>query len=115
VWKPIAAQSAEPDQFVVSLIGDTTIRVLYPRNQNTFTIQPDGKEYPGTGPASWPGTTTLSEAIDSRSVRRTTLRDHKALFETVMTVSPDGKRLTVTSRTFGATEAPAVFVYNKQD
>jgi hypothetical protein len=114
-WKPIAAQAGEPDQLVLSLIDETTLKMLYPRNQGTFTIRPDGKEYPLTGPRSLPGTTTLAEVIDARSLRRTTLRDHKPLFETVMSVSSDGKRLTVTSRTIGTTEVPAVFVYNKHD
>jgi hypothetical protein len=114
-WKPIASQSPEADQFVLSVIDETTLKMLYPRNQRTITISLDGKEYPATGPNSLPGMTSSAEAIDARSLRRTTLREHKPLFETVMTVSSDGKRLTVTSRTIGTTDVPAVFVYNKED
>jgi hypothetical protein len=114
-WKPIASQSPEADQFVLSLIDETTLKMLYPRNQGTITIRPDGQEYAATGPNSLPGMTTSAEAIDTRSLRRTTLREHKPLFETVMTLSSDGKRLTVTSRTIGTTDVPTVFVYNRQD
>jgi hypothetical protein len=114
-WKPIASQSPEADQFVLSVIDETTLKMLYPRNQSTTTIRPDGQEYATTGPNSLPGMTTSAEAIDARSLRRTTLREHKPLFETVMTLSSDGKRLTVTSRPTGTTDMPTAFVYNRQD
>ena len=81
----------------------------------SMTIRPDGQEYAATGPNSLPGMTTSAEAIDTRSFRRTTLREHKPLFETVMTLSSDGKRLTVTSRPTGTTDIPTMFVYNRQD
>ena len=114
-WKPIASHSPEADQFELSLTDETALTMRYPRNQTTITIRPDGQEYTTTGPNSLPGMTTSAEAIDARSFRRTTLREHKPLFETVMTLSSDGKRLTVTSRPIGNTDMPTVFVYNRQD
>lgn len=112
-WRPIAASSPEADAFVVTLIDDVSLKVMYPRNNGSYTMRPDGKEYMGENPNALPDMTTLVETLGSRSLRRSTLRSHKPIFEIVMTVSSDGKTLTVTNRTIGIAEA-AVHIYDKQ-
>jgi hypothetical protein len=86
---------------------------MYPRNNGSYTMRPDGKEYIAENPNALPEMTTLAETLGSRSLRRSTLRSHKPIFEIVMTVSSDGKTLTVTNRTIGIAET-AVHVYDKQ-
>ena len=114
-WKPVATQSSVPDQFTLVPLDENTLRMSFSGTPSTFTIRPDRREYPITGPNSLPGMVSSTEVIDSRSLRRITLRDHQPLFETVMTLSPDGKRMTLTSRADGSTDAPTVSVYSKKD
>ena len=45
-WKPIVSQSPEADQFVLSVIDDATLKMLYPRNQRTIAVRLDGKVVP---------------------------------------------------------------------
>ena len=78
-----------------------------------ITKRPEGREYIAQNPNALPEMTTLAETLGSRSLRRSTLRSHKPIFEIVMTVSSDGKTLTVTNRTIGIAEA-AVHIYDKQ-
>jgi hypothetical protein len=59
--------------------------------------------------------TTSTEALGPRTLRRTTFRARALLSQIDMTVSSDGKTLTVTTRTSGSEREPAVFVYEKQD
>lgn len=68
--------------------------MFYPKNQSSYTIRPD----------------VSAEALGPRTLRRAT-----AVLETVMTVSPDGKTMTITTRTPGSADEPSVFVYEKQD
>ena len=110
-----ATRSAEPDQFTLVPLDETTLRMSFSSSPNAFTIRLDGREYPITGLNSLPGMVSSTEAIDSRSVRRTTLRDRQPLLQTVMTVSPDGTRMTLTSHTVGSTDAPTVSVYTRKD
>jgi hypothetical protein len=112
-WRPIAASSPDADAFVITLIDDVALKVVYPRNNGSYTMRPDGKEYIAENPNALPDMTTLAETLGSRSLRRSTLRSHKPIFEIVMTVSSDGKTLTVSNRTIGVAET-AVHVYDKQ-
>jgi hypothetical protein len=54
-----------------------------------------------------------AEALGRRSLRRTTVRAGAPIQETVMTVSPDGRTLTVTSRRPGSSDLPAIVTYEK--
>jgi hypothetical protein len=113
VWKPISFQAGEPDLFVLT-VTDGALRMSFPRSGDVSTIRLDGKSYRATGRNAWPDATTSAEALGSRSLRRVTLRAGTPILETVMTVSPDGRTLTVTSRRPGSSDMPAVFTYEKQ-
>lgn len=114
-WKPVSSRAAEPDLFVVTPIDEGALKVFYPRNQGSYTIRPDGKEDTETGPNALSDMTTSAVALGPRTLRRTTLRGHTPMLEAVMTVSPDGKTLTVTTRKPGSPDEPSVFVYEKLD
>lgn len=115
VWKPVSSRAAAPDLFVVTLVGDSALKVFYPKNRSSYTILPDGKEHEQAATNAPPGMTTAADALGQRSVRRRTLRDHAATFETVMTVSPDGHTMTVTTHPLGSRAEPSMFVYDKQE
>jgi hypothetical protein len=113
-WKPVASRPGEADLFVVTFIDGDALKVFYPRNQGSYTIRPDGKEYALTGMNALPDTTTSAEVLSPSSLRRMTLRAHTPIFEAVMTVSSDGKTLTVTTHRHGSPDQPSVFLYEKQ-
>ena len=114
-WKPVSTRSAVPDSFVITLAGDE-LSVFYPKYGSTlYTMRFDGKQYSSTAPNALPGTTSAAQALGIRSLRRTTFRADNPWLETVMTVSADGKTMTVTTHTPGSSEEPSLFVYEKQD
>jgi hypothetical protein len=114
-WKPVSSRSGEADLFVVTQIDAGGLKVFYPRNQGGYTMRADGKEYADTRTNALPDMTTSTEALGPRTLRRTTFRARSPLSQVDMTVSSDGKTLTVTTRTSGSEREPAVFVYEKQD
>jgi len=114
LWKPVSSRTALADLFVVTRVDDAALKVLYPRNQSSFVIRPDGKPYAPSGANVLPDMTTATDAIGPRAVRRTSFRGQTPTLETVMTVSADGTILTVTTRTPGSSGEPAVFIYEKQ-
>jgi hypothetical protein len=115
VWTPISTRSAVADAFVVTLIGDE-LSVFYPKYGTTvYTMRLDGKRYSPTGPRALPDSTAAAESVGPRSLRRTTYQADKPMLETVMTVSPDGKTMTVTTHVPGTSEAPSLFIYQKQE
>jgi hypothetical protein len=115
VWKPVSTRSAVPDLFVVTLMDDE-LSVFYPKYGTiVYTMRLDGKRRAVTSANALPGTTTAAEPLSLRTLRRTTFQDGKATLETVMSVSADGKTLTVTTHTPGRSDEPSLFVYEKQD
>lgn len=114
IWKPVSSRSLVPDLFIVS-IDEGALKVFYPKNQSFYTMTLDGKEYPQVGPRALPDSSSIAEAIGPQSVRRTTLRAHRPALETVMTVSPDGRSMTIITLTPGSSGEPSTFVYEKQD
>jgi hypothetical protein len=108
-------QARKPDLFVVTQIDAGGLKVFYPRNQGGYTMRADGKEYADTRTNALPDLTTSTEALGPRTLRRKTFRARSPLSQVDMTVSSDGKTLTVTRRTSGSEREPAVFVYEKQD
>lgn len=114
-WKPMSFRAGEADVFVITVGEGSTLKAFYPRNQETHTIRLDGKEYVPTERSAWPDVTTSARALGPRTFRRTTSRAGTPYLETLMTVSSDGKTLTVTTRRPGSSDQPAVFVYERQD
>jgi len=112
-WKPLSSRNLVPDLFVLTLKETGELNFSYPKNKSSFTIRPDGKEYPLTNAP--PEMTSSAEAIGPRTLRRTTFRQHTRASEAVITVSADGKNLTVTSQIGGGSDEPSVTVYEKQD
>jgi len=114
-WKPVSTRSALPDAFVITRVADE-LSVFYPKYGATvYTMRPDGKRYALNGPNALPGATTSAQAVATRSLRRTTFREDRPTLETVMTVSPDGRTMTVTTHAPDTPNEASVFVYEKQD
>jgi hypothetical protein len=112
-WKPISSRSLVPDRFAVTLTESGELNVFYAKNQSSYMMRPDGKEYPLTNAP--PGMTSSAEAIGQRTLRRTMFRQHTRLSDVVITVSADGKTLTATVQMRGSSDEPSVTVYEKQD
>jgi hypothetical protein len=114
-WKPVSTRSAVPDLFVVTLEGDE-LSVFYPKYGSTlYAMRPDGEQYQLTAQNALPGMTTAAESLGMRSLRRTTFQAGKPTLETVMTVSADGRTMTVTTHAPSSSDEPSLFVYEKKD
>jgi hypothetical protein len=112
-WKPVASRFLIPDRFVLTLKESGELSFFYPKNQLTFVVRPDGKEYPvANAPAE---VTRSTEANGPRTLRATISQQHTRMNETVITVSTDGKNLTVTDQNAGSSDEPSVIVYEKQN
>jgi hypothetical protein len=71
----------------------------------------DGKDYPYKGD---PGTTSVSlKRIDASTIEETDKRDGKAISTTRMTVSPDGRTMTLVSHDLRRNDT-ATFTAEKQ-
>lgn len=114
-WKRMSFQAGEADLFVMTVSEGPTLKMFYPRNQDTHTIRLDGKEYVPTERSAWPDVTTSARSLGPRTLRRTTSRAGTPYLETLMAVSADGKTLTVSTRRPGSSDQPAVFVYERQE
>lgn len=114
VWTPVSSRSLVPDLFTITLVNDE-LRVFYPKyGFIVYTMRLDGKSYPLAAPNASADASNVAEAIDVRTVRRTTYQGERATLETVMRVSEDGKTMTATTRTPGRTSEPSIVVYEKQ-
>jgi hypothetical protein len=90
--------------------------LFYPKYGSILdTIRCDGKPYPLTGPTALPGMTTAAQPLGTRSVRRTTFRAEQPTLEIEMTVSADGRIMTISTHPPGTSDEPSQFVYEKQD
>jgi hypothetical protein len=74
----------------------------------------DGK--PGTveGPTIPPGASFVLTKAGARSFKMTRTQNGKTLDVSTWTVGPDGKSMTVVSRTTGTTDPPTIEVYERQ-
>lgn len=115
VWTPISSRSLVPDLFTITLVNDD-LHVFYPKyGYVVYTMRLDGKSYPLVAPTASADASNVTEAVDVRTVRRTTYQAGRATLETVMRVSEDGKTLTATTRTPDGASEPSITVYEKQD
>jgi hypothetical protein len=112
-WEPVSSRSSVPDSFVVTLIDATTLSVLF-RSGVSYTIRPDGLDYDARSDA-FPDMKAVVTGLGPRALRRTTFRGPSPLLEAEWRLSPDGKTLTVTSRTPGSSSEPAVYVFQRED
>ena len=112
-WKPVSSRSVVPDLFTVTATQSGELKVFYPKNQSSYLMRLDGKEYPLTNAP--PEMTSSAEAIGQRTLRRTTFGQHTRVSEVVIAVSADGKTLTTTFQMSGSPNEPSVTVYEKQD
>ena len=114
VWTPVSSRSLVPDLFTITLVNDE-LRVFYPKyGYVVYTMRLDGKSYPLAAPNASADASNVAEAVDVRTVRRTTYQGGRATLETVMRVSEDGKTITATTRTPGGASEPSITVYEKQ-
>ena len=77
-------------------------------------MRPDGQEYDARSDA-FPDMKAVVTGLGLRALSRTTFRGRSPMLEAVWTLSSDGRTLTVTSRTPGASAEPSVFVYERQE
>ena len=113
VWEPVSSTSSVPESFVVTLSDATTLSVSF-RTGVKYSMRPDGQEYDARSDA-FPDMKAVVTGLGARALQRTTCRGRTPMLESVWTLSPDGRTLTVTSRTVGSSSEPRAFVYERQD
>ena len=112
-WEPVSSTSSVAESFVVTLSDATTLFVSF-RTGVSYTMRPDGQEYDARSDA-FPDMKAVVTSPGSRALQRTTFRGGRPMLEAVWTLSPDGRTLTVTSRTVGSSDEPSVLVYERQE
>lgn len=112
-WEPVSSTSSVPESFVVTLSDATALSVSFRTGVN-YTMRPDGQEYDARSGA-FPDMKAVVTGLGSRALHRTTFRGRRPMTEAVWTLSPDGRTLTVTSRTVGSSDEPSVFVYERPE
>jgi hypothetical protein len=115
IWKPQSRHSNNPQQMTVSAAGANSLR-WSSRAGVTYTAALDDKPVSITGPAVISGTMIAYKRIDDHTLVSTSSRNGVVTANSTLTLSPDGKVLTVTSTQVGpnAGKEPSVTVYGKQ-
>jgi len=112
VWEPVSSSTSVPESFVVTLVDEATLRVFFPRSGLSYDMRPDGKEYAARSDAL-PDMKAVVTGSGPRTLKRNTFRGGAPMLEAVWTLSPDGRTLTLTSRSVGGADKPSVFVYDR--
>jgi hypothetical protein len=115
IWKPQSRHSNNPARITVSGAGANSLKWT---NQTgvTYTAALDDKPVSVTGPAVISGTMIAYKKIDDYTLASTSSRNGVVTGNGTLTLSPDGKVLTVTNMQVGSNvgKDPSVSVYEKQ-
>jgi hypothetical protein len=112
-WKDKEFKGSQRSLFTIS---DTENGLSFdePDFKLKATAKFDGKPGNVEGPTIPPGASFVLSKTGPRSFKMTRTQDGKPFDMSTWTVSPDGKTLTVVSRTAGTTDPPTNEVYEKQ-
>ncbi len=112
-WKPVSEKRSRPA--VIKLeAADGAVRFSDVDSGVGYDARLDGKDYPYSGPNVLPNLTVSIQSEDGHSIREAFNRDGKAIYETVLTLSVDGRRLSVSGKPPGSGEEPSTRVYLRQ-
>jgi len=112
IWKPVSVKSNPPAEVRYELIGTDGLK-FSESNGRTYALHLDNTPVAARGPTVIAGTMVASRAVDDHTMEQTDSREGVVTGKSVISVSADGKTLTVTSTPAGAKE-PSVFVYEKR-
>lgn len=114
-WKPISSRHTVPSRLAISQPQAGELQVRNPVDQDVYSVRLDGKEYSYTGPRILPGITITVQAADKQSLQATYFRNHQPIAKSTMSLSADGRTLTISSKSPDSTDEPSsVTVYTKQ-
>lgn len=94
------------------LIGTDSLK-FSGSNGMAYTYRLDNTPVAIQGPTTIAGTMTAARVVDDHTLEETDSREGVVTGKTTLSVSPDGKTLTITSSPIGATE-PSVQVFEKR-
>lgn len=114
-WKAESRHSNNPSQITMSAVGTSSLKWSSAAGL-TYTAALDDKPVAVTGPAVISGTMVAYRQVDDHTLASTGSRNGVVTGNSTMTLSPDGKTLTVTTTAVGpsAGKEPSVSVYEKQ-
>jgi hypothetical protein len=114
VWKPQSLRSDTPRRMSMQAAGNT-LKFDF-QSGRKFTLTFDGKPAMVFGPAVISGTTVAGKIVSDRVIEMAGARMGTPSDTTTLTLSADGKTLTVSEMTLGpeASKQPSVAVYGKQ-
>jgi hypothetical protein len=84
-----------------------------PAEHQTKNVKFDGKDYPNEGPSADPGSSSSIRRVDEHTLEMTDKAGGKVIDTREITLSPDGKTLTMTVHSPGRNQ-PDVLVFNRQ-
>jgi hypothetical protein len=117
VWKVKSSRSSKPARIVYEAVGSNALRVIDERfGDSNYTITLDNKPAPLTGAAVIPNMMVAAKQIDDRTIETTQSREGAVSGTQRMTLSADGKTMTITTTMIATagTREPTVRVFEKQ-
>jgi hypothetical protein len=112
-WKTRGVKSSSPKVMQVAMSSDDGLTFKIVDLNIVCDAKFDGKDYPATGPTAAPGFTIAIKKAGPRGFEMTQKHNGKALYQSTMTASADGKTLTSTGSPVGVNEKLKV-VYDRQ-
>lgn len=113
-WRSIKETRNSPALILeVKTYQDDGLSFIIPSEQATINARLDGKDYPNEGPNARPDSSSASRRVDEHTLEMTDKRGGNVRDTREISVSPDGKTLTMTVHGSGQRE-PDVLVFDRE-
>jgi hypothetical protein len=112
-WKSIKETMNSPFALEVKAYQGDGLTFTIPAEQETRSAKLDGKEYPLPGPNADPGSSCSIQQVDAHTLEMTNKRGGKVVDTREISLSKDGKTLTMILHAPGRSE-PDVLVFDRE-
>ena len=112
-WQSVKETNNSTIVMQVKAFEDEGLTFVSPAEHSTRNLKFDGKDYPVEGPNARQGATSSARRVDERNIVFTEKTNGKLMVTQEITLSHDGKTLTITMR-FTGRDKPNVLVFDRQ-
>ena len=112
-WRSIKETRNSPLILQVKAYQGDGLSFITPSRHETRNFKLDGQDYPNQGPNAGPGSSSSTRRVDEHTLETTDKYDGKVTDTREISLSPDGKTLTMTVNIPGRTQ-PDVLVFDRE-
>jgi hypothetical protein len=112
-WESTTNKSDSPFEFDIEPYGEHGLSFIVPAEKDRQDMKFDGQYYPDTGPHASPGATSAAKRVDERTIDWTDKLKDEVTDHEKLTVSVDGKTLTMVVH-FPGEKVPQTWVYDRK-